>query len=81
MKKELMDLISLINGSNEVYIFGAGENGKALLECLEKTVKVTAFIDNDEKKHGKLICGIECLSINEAIKRGGTEGTGAYFPK
>lgn len=38
-----------------VYIFGAGKNGKELLELLNENqkVEVAAFIDNDEKKHGK----------------------------
>lgn len=57
----------------EVYIFGAGEKGKELLNIIKawrKDIKISAFIDNDEKKQGNKIVGVECISIDEAAKRG-----------
>lgn len=49
------------------YIFGAGDNGKQLFDYLGGAL---AFIDNDIQKHNTLICGIDCISICEAITRG-----------
>ena len=56
----------------QIFIFGAGKNGKFLLNYLKGigTIKVSAFIDNDPNRQNERIQGIECISPNEAIKRG-----------
>lgn len=51
----------------EVYIFGAGNYGKELLSLMGGAV---AFIDNDEHKQKTEICGLECISVEEAVNRG-----------
>lgn len=51
----------------EVYIFGAGENGKELSHYFGG---VFAFIDNDILKQNTYICGLECISVCEAVNRG-----------
>ena len=51
-----------------IYIFGAGKNGEALLSELQE--KKVTFIDNDSKKQNSTICGVECINIDEAIRRG-----------
>ncbi len=60
-----------------VYIFGAGKNGIKLLKYLKSInnllqmgVEISAFIDNDISKQGVEIEGIECICLNEAIRRG-----------
>lgn len=57
---------------NEVYIFGAGKYGKALGRYIKNQgiLEVVGYIDNDAKKQGQRIEGIECISVEEAIKRG-----------
>ncbi len=54
----------------QVYIFGAGNNGQKLLAYLKEVEnqEVAAFIDNYIQNVE--IDGIECISIDEAIKRG-----------
>lgn len=54
----------------QVYIFGAGYNGKKLLAYLRKTAKkeVVAFIDNNIQN--VKIDGVECIGVDEAIRRG-----------
>lgn len=55
----------------QIYIFGAGNNGKSLLMQLENNeIEISAFIDNDEKKQNTKICGLECLSPEKAAQRG-----------
>jgi len=46
-------------------IFGAGATGESLLPQYEDDHNVVAFLDNDEKKWGKKIEGIEILSPKE----------------
>lgn len=54
----------------EIYIFGAGNNGKNLLMLLKNhEIKVAAFIDNDKEKQNTKIYGLECISPQEAIQR------------
>lgn len=54
----------------KIYIFGAGNNGKKLLAYLERVgnQEVTAFIDNNIQNVE--IDGLECISVEEAIRRG-----------
>lgn len=60
-----------------IYIFGAGLNGIKLLNylrsinlLLQANLDIVAFIDNDISKQGVKIDGIDCICLNEAIKRG-----------
>ena len=52
----------------EIIIFGAGEQGKKGYARLSGGYKVTAFCDNDEKKHSQLISGIEVISFEKLCK-------------
>ena len=67
------------------YIYGAGGNGIKLFEYFKRIneVEVTAFIDRDVNKQNKNVggrpetkdqisnVGIECISLDEAIRRNG----------
>lgn len=55
----------------EIFIFGSGNNGKRLLQLLKMNgTELTAFIDNDKEKQGMSIDGYECISVEEAQRRG-----------
>lgn len=56
----------------QVFIFGAGKNGEFLLNYLKEigTIEVSAFIDNNPDRQNEKIQGIECISPDEAVKRG-----------
>lgn len=54
------------------YIYGAGKYGKLLLTYLHKwnEVEVIAFIDKDiDKQKKNFFGGVECLSLDEVIRR------------
>lgn len=57
---------------SNIYIFGAGQYGRDCLEYLRKfkDIEVAAFIDNDPSRQAERINGIECISVETAIKRG-----------
>ena len=56
----------------EVYIFGAGRNGRELLRHIGGAI---AFIDNDPAKQSSVIDGLECISMETAVYRGAENGT------
>lgn len=64
----------------QIYIFGAGDNGKALLAVLRRSGKanIAGFIDNYIKE--KEVNGIECINLEEAIRRGGQNDTVLISP-
>lgn len=48
------------------YLYGAGCNGKKLLQyCLRRGIKISGFIDRDEKKQGREINDVPCISIDD----------------
>ncbi|MFR1832781.1 MAG: class I SAM-dependent methyltransferase [Lachnospiraceae bacterium] len=50
----------------KIVIYGAGENGVKLSECIRECGrKADAFCDNNPEKTGKDICGIPCISYEE----------------
>lgn len=54
-----------------IFIYGMGRNGNELLSQLNnRKVEISAFIDNDKNKQKKKDIYPECISIDEAIKRG-----------
>ncbi len=56
---------------NQFYIFGAGKNGRRLLKLLnDNGIRVAAFIDNDRDKQNEGVGTLECISVEEAVKRG-----------
>lgn len=57
---------------NKIYIYGYGYRGKLLLDIMQtyKEVQVDGVIDIDEKKHGRIQDGLECISIQTATDRG-----------
>lgn len=58
--KENVDKIVLEKA--DIYIFGAGKAGLNLLEGLHEKIKIKGFIDNDTKKVGRKINGVEIYS-------------------
>lgn len=51
---------------NEVIIFGAGSSGQQMKVYLDKQhISIKNFCDNDIKKHGTYVCGIEVISPSE----------------
>lgn len=65
------------------FIFGAGKQGEKLLAYLKAfdDVDVIAFIDNNISKQNTIISGIRCISIDEAIRMGGTDEVVFVSPK
>lgn len=65
-----------------VYIFGAGQYGKEVLKQLNNLegIVVVAFIDNNPVCQNKKINGIECISVDEAVKRGAQNETVLVSP-
>lgn len=55
-----------------IYIFGAGQYGREYLEYLRQfeKIKIAAFIDNNTSRQTEKINGVECISVEEAVKRG-----------
>lgn len=65
MYKELYKYI----GEGEIYIYGAGNNGRALLEALVlRGIKCAGFIDCDENKIGKYIDNASCVNLDSVDK-------------
>lgn len=64
------EIIKQINGlkKKKVILFGAGTNGRKILNCLEED-KIAYFVDNDEKKTGKNIDGIKVISYEMLLKK------------
>lgn len=56
----------------QIFIFGAGKNGQSLLEYIKGngSIEAAAFIDNNPDKQKEKIQEMECISLEEAIKRG-----------
>ncbi len=56
----------LNNGIENLYIFGAGHNGKSLCyDLLARDIPVKAFIDNDIKKRGTYITALPCATLQD----------------
>lgn len=67
---------------NHFYIFGAGANGRQLLERLNSAgITVTAFIDNDRNKQNVGVETLECISVEEAVRRGAKDAVILISPE
>lgn len=65
-KSRLREKYKIYSLGNSVYIWGAGELGKFVLEqCKKNEVKVIAFIDNAKELIGKKINGINIISPSD----------------
>ena len=54
------------NKITDLYIFGAGHNGKCLgYDLLTRNISVKAFVDNDKTKRGSFIFSVPCIMIEE----------------
>ena len=53
--------------TDKIILFGAGENGKSVLKKV-KEAKIYYFVDNDIKKIGSSIDGIEIVSYNTLLR-------------
>ena len=49
----------------EHIIFGAGENTKKITRCLKQGEQVTAYIDNNIEKQGKVFLNCRVISLND----------------
>lgn len=54
--------------NHEYFIWGAGTYGKRLTEFTSGDITFKAVIDNAPKKQGKLFCGLDVISYEEAKK-------------
>ncbi len=71
MKDYTINNITRIIKSNSatVVLFGAGELGKLALYALKTLdIQVDCFCDSDERKQGKLHCGVKTISPKELAK-------------
>ena len=53
----------------EVYLFGAGYQGKLAFEKLKYTHEIAGFVDNNKDKQGREYMGVPCFSFNELKNR------------
>lgn len=62
----LKGYMKMLPSQYKIVIYGAGENGVKLSECIRECGrKADAFCDNNPEKTGKDICGIPCISYEE----------------
>ena len=55
---------------DNIYLFGAGQYGKMLLDDLRlRNIEIAGFIDNDNKKWNRKIEGITCYSLSGIAKK------------
>ncbi len=70
----LKGYMKMLPSQYKIVIYGAGENGVKLSECIRECGrKADAFCDNNPEKTGKDICGIPCISYEE-LKQAGENG-------
>ena len=50
-----------------IMIFGAGEGGRRALRCLREGVEVICILDNDPRKHGTALDGIQVCRPDRAL--------------
>lgn len=55
--------------ASKVCIWGAFPKGRELRIDLRLEVRVDCFSDNDEQKHGTLVDGVPCISLEELTKQ------------
>lgn len=68
-REQLADYLYKIAESKEIILYGAGKNGKRLLNHLQnRGIEITAWCDSDSSKHGHIIDGKKCLPL-EGIDR------------
>lgn len=67
IEKELQTC-SYPDETNEVIVFGTGLLGQSETPCLQKTLSVVAFCDNNSRKCNKKILGLPCISPQEAVQ-------------
>lgn len=49
------------------YLFGAGDYGHQFYPVMRDKIKIIGYIDNDERKIGKVINGVPCISLNDVV--------------
>lgn len=65
-----IELFQLTNSrlNARIAIFGAGDHGKRVLRMLySKGIEVDVFLDNDPKKWGSEIEGVQCVSLKDEL--------------
>ena len=62
---EFDEAFEQISGKKAFYLFGAGDYGKMFLKAFGEELEIVAFADNDVKKQGSRIEGIECIAFDE----------------
>lgn len=65
-RKQLADNLHKTTGTEEIILYGAGKNGQRLVRQLQnRGIEITAWCDSDSSKHGQMIEGKRCLSLEE----------------
>lgn len=58
-----------VKGNSNILLFGSGAHGENKKETLEANgIKAKYFVDNDNSKHGKTICGLKVISFEESLE-------------
>ena len=70
--KKVIDLLKIyLEKDMQIVVWGAGRNGKSLLDFLSQhNIEVTCVIDKDEKKYGQVISGHLIRKPEEILDNG-----------
>ncbi|MBI2839851.1 MAG: glycosyltransferase [Acidobacteria bacterium] len=61
------------DGIDGVVVYGAGEAGRIMVgEILARGIEVLYLVDRDPRLQGKVVTGLEVVSLEDAVKRGAT---------
>lgn len=71
--REYDDVYRQMERKRKFFLFGAGDYGYQFITIFRESIDIIGYIDNDEKKQGKIINGIPCISLEQYSKRN-TEG-------
>ncbi len=63
---EYDDMYQKIIAKDSFYLFGAGDFGNLFYEIFDNKLPFIAYIDNDKKKQGTVINGLNCISLEDA---------------
>lgn len=66
---ELDGLGQTVTNINNIYLFGAGEHGKAVFERYANKINICGFIDNDAEKINTLFCNKQVYSLTDISLR------------
>lgn len=61
VKNELYKLGKYIASLEEIYIYGAGENGEVTYKILNKSINIKSFVDSNKDKIGESFCELPII--------------------